>query len=207
MRKKKRILIIADVQRDFMPGGALGVSGAHLIIPLINKLLSKFDCVVAVRDWHPAGHVSFASTHGKRVGEVMQVKGVEQILWPDHCIQETRGAEFADGLETERIEALFNKGTDTEVDSYSAFFDNQKQRSTGLENFLRERKIKHLYFVGVATDYCVLHSVLDALELGFQVTVIIDACRAINRRLGDEQRAIDAMKAKGALMIASSDES
>lgn len=191
-------MIITDVQRDFMPGGALGVSGANFIIPIVNQLEGFFDHVIAVRDWHPAGHVSFASTHGKRTGEVIQVGNVDQILWPDHCLQDTRGAQLSDGLETTKIEAVFDKGTDPLVDSYSAFFDSERHRSTGLADFLKKHKLKNLYFVGVAIDYCILYSVLDALELGFNVTVILDACRAINRRLGDEQRAIDAMKAKGA---------
>ena len=194
-------LIITDVQRDFMPGGTLGVSGANFIIQTINQLIPKFDHVVAVRDWHPPGHVSFASTHGKRTGETIKIGGVEQILWPDHCIQDTRGAHLADGLETAKIEAMLNKGTDPLVDSYSGFFDSHRHRSTGLADFLKEHKLKELYFVGVATDYCILYSVLDALELGFKVTVIVDACRAINRRLGDENRAIEAMKAKGAKIV------
>ena len=184
-----------------MPGGALGVSGANFIIATINQLIPQFRHILAVRDWHPPGHVSFASTHGKRTGEAVQVGNVEQILWPDHCLQDSRGAELADGLQIEKIEAMFNKGTDLLVDSYSAFFDSQRHRSTGLADFLHDHKIKDLYFVGVATDYCILYSVLDALELGFKVTVILDACRAINRRLGDEQRAIDAMKSKGAKIL------
>lgn len=188
-----------------MPGGALGVSGANFIIPIINALGPKFSHIVAVRDCHPPGHVSFASTHGKRTGETIRIGDVDQILWPDHCVQDTRGGELADGLQRDKIEAIFNKGADPDVDSYSAFFDSQRHRSTGLADYLKEKKIKELYFVGVATDYCILYSVLDAIELGFKVTVIIDACRAINRRLGDEQRAIDAMKAAGA-KIAMSEE-
>ena len=198
---KNAALIITDVQRDFMPGGALGISGASFIIAIINQLIPQYSHVLAVRDWHPPGHISFASTHGKRTGETVQTGSVEQILWPDHCLQDSRGAELADGLQVGKIEAMFNKGTDPLVDSYSAFFDSQRHRSTGLADFLQEHKIKDLYFVGVATDYCILYSVLDALELGFKVAVILDACRAINRRLGDEQRAIDAMKAKGAKII------
>ena len=194
-------MIVTDVQRDFMPGGSLGVSGANFIIATINQLIPKFDHVVAVRDWHPPGHVSFASTHGKRTGETIKSGSVEQILWPDHCLQDTRGAQLADGLQTEKIEAVFNKGTDPLIDSYSAFFDSNHHRSTGLANFLEEHKLKEIYFVGVATDYCILYSVLDALKLGYHVTVILDACRAINRRLGDENRAIDAMKDKGAKIM------
>jgi nicotinamidase/pyrazinamidase len=201
--KESKTLIITDVQRDFMPGGALGVSGANFIIATINQLIPKFDHVVAVRDWHPSGHVSFASTHGKRVGETIRIGGIEQILWPDHCIQDSRGAQLADGLQTERIEAVFDKGADPLIDSYSSFFDMSRHRSTGLADFLKDHKLKDLYFVGVATDYCILYSVLDALDLGFKVTVILDACRAINRRLGDETKAVEAMKAKGAKMAAS----
>lgn len=204
-KKTVKTLIITDVQRDFLPGGALGVSGANFIVATINRLIPHFDHVVAVRDWHPPGHVSFASAHGKRVGEIFKAGKIEQILWPDHCVQETRGAEWADELKTDRIEATFSKGTDPAVDSYSAFFDGQRHRSTGLADYLKKHQLKDLYFVGVATDYCILYSVLDALELGFKVTVILDACRSINRRLGDEQRAIDAMKKKGALVASSED--
>lgn len=200
-RTKCKTLIITDVQRDFMPGGALGISGANWIVPIINQINPQFERVVAVRDWHPPGHISFASTHGKRVGETVPVKNGEQILWPDHCVQGTRGAELADELNTDRIETTFNKGTDLEVDSYSAFFDHERHRSTGLVDFLKKENLHDLYFAGVATDYCILHSVLDALELGFKVTVILDACRAINRRLGDEKRAIEAMKKKGAKIV------
>ncbi len=197
----KKTLIITDVQRDFMPGGALGISGANNIIPIINALMPKFDHVLAVRDYHPPGHVSFASTHGKRAGETVQIGGVDQILWPDHCVIDTRGAGLADGLKTDQIEKLFDKGSDPKVDSYSAFFDSERHRSTGLADYLKKHKLKDLYFVGVATDYCIHYSVLDALELGFKVTVIIDACRAINRKLGDEPKAIEEMKEKGAKII------
>lgn len=204
-KKIVKTLIITDVQRDFLPGGALGVSGANFIVATINKLIPKFDHIIGVRDWHPPGHMSFASAHGKRVGEVFRAGEVEQILWPDHCVQDTRGAEWADELETKRIEAVFSKGTDPSVDSYSAFFDSERHRSTGLADYLAEHKLKDLYFVGVATDYCILYSVLDALELGFKVTVILDACRSINRRLGDENRAVEAMKKKGAKIVSSED--
>ncbi|HSX37870.1 MAG TPA: bifunctional nicotinamidase/pyrazinamidase [Chlamydiales bacterium] len=199
----KKALIITDMQRDFMPGGALGVSGANHMIPMINQLMLKFSHVLAVRDFHPINHVSFASTHGKRVGETVTVGASEQILWPDHCVQGTRGAELADGLSIERIEAIFNKGTDPSVDSYSAFFDSKRHQSTGLEKYLKNHKLQDLYFVGVATDYCILYSVLDALALGFIVSVIIDACRAINRKLGDEKKSIDIMQSKGAQIIES----
>ncbi|HSX10725.1 MAG TPA: bifunctional nicotinamidase/pyrazinamidase, partial [Chlamydiales bacterium] len=184
-----KTLIITDVQHDFMPGGALGVPGANAIVPVINRLIPKFEHVLATLDWHPPHHISFASSHGKKVGEKILVAGHEQILWPDHCVQNTRGARLADGLHQERIEAVFHKGTDLKIDSYSTFFDNARTRHTGLAEHLRKHGLKDLYFVGLATDYCVLYSVLDALELGFNVWVIRDACRAINLKPGDEERA------------------
>ncbi len=200
-----RTLIITDVQHDFMPGGALGIAGANAIIPVINRLIPKFDHVLATQDWHPPHHISFASTHRKKVGEVIQVNGIEQILWPDHCVQNTHGADFAQGLHRERIGAIFHKGTDPKVDSYSTFFDNARKRHTGLAAHLQKHNLKDLYFVGLATDYCVLYSVLDALELGFNTWVVRDACRAINLQPADEEQALEKMRKKGAQIIQSSD--
>lgn len=200
-----KTLIITDVQRDFMPGGALGVPGADAIIPIINALIPKFDHVFAVRDWHPPHHVSFASTHNKHPGERIRIGDVEQILWPDHCLQNESGSKFAKELHRDRIEAEFHKGSDPKVDSYSAFFDSSRRRATGLGDHLKKHKLTHLYFVGVATDYCILYSVLDAIELGFEVAVILDACRPINRSPGDEQRAVDQMQANGAKILTSAE--
>lgn len=200
-----KTLILTDVQHDFMPGGALGIPGANAIVPIINRLIPQFDHVFATLDWHPPHHVSFASTHHKKVGEIIQVGDTAQILWPDHCIQDSRGAELATGLHKDRIEACFHKGTDPKVDSYSTFFDNARKRSTGLADHLRKAQLKDLYFVGLATDYCVLYSVLDSLELGFHTWVIQDACRAINLKSGDEARAIETMRSKGAKIIQSSE--
>lgn len=194
-----KTLIITDVQHDFMPGSSLGVPGGNEIVPLINQLIPKFEHIIATLDWHPRHHISFASTHKKKVGETISVAGREQMLWPDHCVQNTRGADFAGGLHKERIEAIFHKGTDPKVDSYSAFFDNARTHHTGLAEHLCKRNLRDLYFVGLATDYCVLYSVLDALELGFHVWVIRDACRAI----GDEARALEQMRQKGAQIIES----
>jgi len=198
-----KTLIITDVQHDFLPGGALGIRGANDIVPLINGLIPKFDHVFATQDWHPAHHVSFAASHNKRVGEKIKVGEVEQILWPIHCVQNTWGSDFPQALHRERIEATFHKGTDPKVDSYSTFFDNARHRSTGLADHLLKHKMINLYFVGLATDYCVLYSVLDALELGFQTWVIRDACRAINLKPGDDQKALDQMKERGAHIITS----
>ncbi len=200
----KKTLIITDVQHDFMPGGALGIEGANAIIPVINALIPKCDHVFATQDWHPPHHISFASTHNKKVGDTIRIGDIEQILWPDHCIQNTWGADFAKGLHREKIEAVFHKGTDPKVDSYSTFFDNSRKRSTGLADRLRKEHLGDLYFVGLATDYCVLYSVLDALDLGFKATVIRDACRAINLHPGDEEKALEKMSRKGARIIHSS---
>jgi nicotinamidase/pyrazinamidase len=200
-----KTLIITDLQHDFLPGGALGIPGSDLIIPIINRILPKFDHVFATQDWHPSHHVSFASVHHKKVGEIIQVGGHGQILWPDHCIQNTYGSELAKGLHRDRIEAIFHKGIDPKVDSYSTFFDNNRKRSTGLASHLLKLDLKDLYFVGLATDYCVLYSVLDSLELGFNTWVVHDACKAINLKAGDEERAIEKMRLRGAQIILSSE--
>lgn len=198
-------LIVTDVQHDFMPDGALGVPGADEIIPIINRLMPCFDFVFATQDWHPLHHVSFAETHHKKPKEVIQIGSLEQILWPVHCVQNTWGAALAEGLDRKRIQACFHKGVDPQVDSYSTFFDGHRKRATGLAERLRELSIQELAFVGLATDYCVLYSVLDALELGFRATLIQDACRAINLHPEDEKRAIEKMRQKGAKIALSKD--
>lgn len=198
-----KTLIITDVQHDFLPGGALAVPGGDEIIPVINRILPQFNHVFATLDWHPPHHMSFASTHKKKPGDLIWVNGMQQILWPDHCIQNTYGAEIAESLHKEKIEMTFHKGTSPDVDSYSTFFDNARKRSTGLGDYLKKLHLKDLYFVGLATDYCVLYSVLDALDLGFKVWVIRDACRAINIKSDDEQKAFEKMAAHGARVIQS----
>lgn len=198
-----KTLIIVDMQHDFMPGGALPVARANEIIPVINRILPKFDHVIAVIDWHPRAHVSFASAHRRQVGEVIEVEGNRQVLWPDHCIQETRGAHLAHGLEKGAIEEIFHKGSDPKIDSYSVFFDNVGKRETGLRAYLKKWGLTDLYFVGVATDYCILYSVLDALKLGFKATVIQAACRAICLNPDDEANAFDAMARAGATLLKS----
>lgn len=201
----KKTLIITDVQHDFMPGGALGIAGAQAIIPVINALMPHFEHLFATLDWHPKNHVSFAKTHGMNPGETIRMGEIEQILWPVHCVQDTWGAELANGLHKEKIEASFHKGVDPKVDSYSTFFDGARKRSTGLADRLRKEGLSDLYFVGLATDYCVLYSVLDALEMGFKATVIRDACRPINLHPGDEERALQKMSKKGARIAVSAD--
>jgi nicotinamidase/pyrazinamidase len=196
-----KTLILVDMQHDFLPGGALGIAGGDAIVPILNQIMPKFDHILATQDWHPPHHVSFASQHQKKPGDVIDVGGVEQILWPDHCVQNTYGAELAKGLHKQRIEATFHKGSERKVDSYSTFFDQARRRSTGLADHLRKHHLQDLYFAGLATDYCVLYSVLDALELGFHVWVIRDACRAINLHPADEERAYEKMRSHGAKII------
>lgn len=201
-----KALVIIDMQNDFMPGGPLATKDADKLVPLINELMDHFSLVVATKDWHPKNHGSFAENHsGKKVGDIIKLGGVEQILWPVHCVEDTSGAEFVKGLNEEKIEKIFYKGTDPFIDSYSAFFDNARKRETGLGDYLRSHDVDDVTFVGVATDYCVLYSVLDALDLGFKVTVVQDGCKAINLKEGDEKDALNKMRKRGALIRESSD--
>lgn len=189
-------LLIIDVQNDFLSGGALAIPRADEVIPVINELMPQFDVILATQDWHPPNHVSFAATHQKSVGETLQIEGVEQVLWPVHCVQNTKGADFPKTLHTDSIDEVFRKGTDPKIDSYSAFFDNARRRSTGLAAYLQKCRISQLFFTGLATDYCVLYSVLDALSLGFSATVFRKACRAIR----DEEKAFNQMRHKGVVI-------
>jgi nicotinamidase/pyrazinamidase len=201
-----KALLIVDMQKDFMPDGALGVAGAEEIVPIINALIPRFSLVVASQDWHPPDHVSFAENHpGKNVGDVIRVKDTQQVLWPVHCVRATKGAEIIHELKKNGIASYFYKGTDKHIDGYSAFFDNARLKSTGLGDYLRSRGVVSIYIAGVATDYCVLYSTIDAIDLGFSVFVIKDACRAINLHAGDEDRAFAAMASKGATIVASFD--
>lgn len=198
-------LILVDLQNDFIPGGALAVSEGDKIIPIIDKLIKQdFDLIVATKDWHPADHGSFASNHpGKKPGDRVELDRLVQILWPDHCVQNTHGSEFAKGWDTNCIQMIFYKGTDKHIDSYSTFYDNGHRKSTGLGEFLTEKGIKDVYVAGLATDYCVKYSVLDAIKLGFNVYVIEDACRGVNLKPGDSQHALNEMRQLGAHMITS----
>lgn len=193
-----QVLIIVDMQNDFMPGGALGVPGADQVVPIINKLASSFPLTVATQDWHPKNHCSFADNHrGKKSGDVIEINGIEQILWPIHCVQQTKGAELIASLDKAPIASCFYKGTDPQIDSYSAFFDNARGKSTGLDQYLKNHRVSSVFFAGVATEYCVLYSAFDAKDLGFSVTVVLDACRPINLHSDDEKKALEAMAAKG----------
>lgn len=169
-------LIIIDVQNDFLPGGSLEVPNSSGIVSVINGLQPLFDLVVATQDWHPQNHMSFASNHkNKRSFDVIKLNDLEQTLWPDHCVQESWGADFSPELHTNRIEAIIRKGTDPQIDSYSAFFDNNHQKSTGLTGYLKEKQVTDLYFCGLAADICVFYSMMDAAHAGFNVKLIEDA--------------------------------
>lgn len=199
-------LILVDIQNDFLPGGALAVPDGDLVVPVANRLQKRFSRVIATRDWHPADHGSFADNHpGKVPGEQIFLGGQPQILWPVHCVQGTHGAELAPGLETEKISRIFFKGIDPGVDSYSAFFDNAAMRSTGLGEYLQEIGVRRVVLLGLATDYCVKFSALDALRLGFETLVVEDGCRGVNLEPQDAQRALEAMREAGAKLVHSTE--
>ncbi len=190
-------LIVIDVQNDFCPGGALAVAGGDEIVPGINTLMAGADAVVLTQDWHPAGHSSFASQHpGKAPLELVEMPYGPQVLWPDHCIQGSPGAGFHPALEVDRAELTIRKGFRPAIDSYSAFFENDHATPTGLEGYLRTRGITRLVMVGLATDFCVNYSAVDAAKLGFDVTVRQDLCRAIDLN-GSLAAAQDGMAAAG----------
>ena len=176
-------LILVDIQNDFIPGGSLAVQSGDEIIPLVNELQQSFDLVVATQDWHPKDHKSFASSHaGKKPFEKIILHGIDQVLWPDHCIQGTPGAEFSDHLKMNKVETIFRKGMDAEIDSYSGFYDNGYKRSTGLAGYLRERKVSKVYLCGLAGDYCVFYTAKDALKENFDVFIVEDATRSIDEK-------------------------
>jgi len=185
-----KALILIDIQNDFIPGGSLEVPGGDEIIPVVNNLQEKFDLVVATQDWHPQNHMSFASNHkGKEPFEMIELGGMDQILWPDHCVQDSKGAEFHPELNTTKIETIFRKGMDSEIDSYSGFYDNGHKKSTGLAGYLREKGATELYFCGLAADVCVYYSIKDALKEGFSATLIEDATRALDNKKFAEMKA------------------
>ncbi|WP_319371393.1 bifunctional nicotinamidase/pyrazinamidase [uncultured Ilyobacter sp.] len=201
-----KALLIVDLQNDFCEGGSLEVKNSSNIIPVINNLIDKFrqgaSPVIATKDWHPFDHRSFASVSGGKIGELGSLNGIPQIWWPDHCVQGTEGAELHPDLKP--VDEIIHKGTDPEVDSYSGFFSASGQ-PTGLETLLKKQEIGTLYVVGLATDYCVKFTVLDALSLGYKVFVIEDGCQGVNLNPRDSELALDDMKKGGAVILSSSE--
>jgi nicotinamidase/pyrazinamidase len=197
-----RALVLVDIQNDFMPFGALPVAGGDGVVPVANALIPRFSLVVASQDWHPVGHGSFASAHaGANVGDVITLGDADQILWPDHCVQGTSGASFHSALDVAGIDRVVRKGSDPAIDSYSAFFDNDHSSATGLGGFLESHAVDEIVVLGLATDYCVRATVLDAVGLGFGVTLVSDGCRAVDAAPGDGDRAIAQMRAAGVRLV------
>jgi nicotinamidase/pyrazinamidase len=193
-----KALVLVDIQNDFCPGGALAVPAGDEVVPVANRLAARFPLVVATQDWHPPAHGSFAAHHpGRKPYELGELGGLPQVLWPVHCVQGSPGAAFHQALEKERIARVFPKGTDPAIDSYSGFFDNGKRKATGLGDWLRAQGVEDLTVLGLATDYCVKATALDAVGLGFTVTLVEDGCRAVELAPGDGARAIEEMRAAG----------
>lgn len=198
------VLLLVDIQNDFLPGGALAVPRGGEVVAVANRLMPAFPLVAASQDWHPADHISFAASHpGAKIGDIIETGGHAQKLWPSHCVQGSWGAALAPGLDRAGIRALFRKGVDRDIDSYSAFMDNGHARSTGLGEYLVGHASGPLYVMGLATDYCVLYTVLDALSLGWETFVVVDGCRGIEAERGDVERALARMRSAGAVMMRS----
>jgi len=195
------LLIVTDLQNDFCAGGALAVPGADELVPAINRLAERFAHVVLTQDWHPPGHQSFASSHpGRRPFETVQLAYGEQILWPDHCLQNSHGAALHPQLDIPHAELILRKGYRAAVDSYSALYENDRCTPTGLTGYLRERDLKRLFLCGLATDFCVYYTALDARLAGFETVLVLDACRAIDRD-GSRETALTAMRAVGVKFV------
>lgn len=193
-----KALLLIDIQNDFMPGGSLAVTDGDAVIPVVNGLMPQYELVIATQDWHPADHGSFAANHpGKAVFEQAELGGLPQTLWPVHCVQNTGGALFAPGLDTRRIHRVFTKGMDPQIDSYSGLFDNGHKASTGLGEWLKAQGVSELHVAGVATDYCVKFTVLDALAEGLKVRLLTAACRGVNLQPGDVDSAVEEMRSRG----------
>lgn len=201
-----RALILVDIQKDFLPGGPLGVKEGDQVIPIANELQHRFDLVVATQDWHPADHGSFAANHpGKEPGEVIDLDGLDQILWPTHCVQGTEGATFADDLLLNGITQVFTKGTDAHIDSYSGFYDNGHRKATGLSDYLKEKGVTDVYIVGLAADVCVKFTALDAVREGFRTYVVQDGTRGVDLQPGDTAQAFAEMREAGVDLVKSGD--
>lgn len=205
-----KALLIVDMQNDFMPKGTLAVPDGDQVVPITNQLMNEYDVVVATQDWHPRDHCSFASNHkGGKVGNVIQIDykegggTLDQVLWPDHCIQDTKGAELHPDLNRQKIDAVVRKGTNPKIDAYSAFYDNGRLRATTLADYLRDRGVDEVHVAGLATDYCVKATAIDAVKEGFATAVITDATRGVNVKKGDVDKALKEMERAGVKLIES----
>jgi nicotinamidase/pyrazinamidase len=197
-----KALLLVDIQNDFTPSGTLAVPNGNDVIEVANCLMPQYDLVVATQDWHPNNHNSFASQHeGQAIGNVIEWDGLQQIMWPDHCIQGSVGAEFCAELNAAGIDEIVQKGTDVNIDSYSGFFDNGHRKATGLEALLRERGVDAVDIMGLATDYCVNFTALDAVELGFTTRLLVEGCRGVDLQPGHCERAIEAMQNIGVEIV------
>lgn len=186
---EKAALLVIDIQNDFIPGGSLEVKDGDKIIPIINKLIPQYELVVATQDWHPENHKSFASQHdGKNEFELIDLNGLQQVLWPDHCVQNTFGSEFHQDLNTQNFEVIFRKGMNPEIDSYSGFYDNGRLKSTGLTGYFKEKQIEEIHFCGLAADFCVYFSIMDALNEGFRAVLFDDATKPIDAESFENQK-------------------
>ncbi|MEW6441668.1 MAG: bifunctional nicotinamidase/pyrazinamidase [bacterium] len=199
-------LLIVDVQNDFCPGGALPVREGDAVVPLINRISKLFSVVGATQDWHPLGHMSFASTYpGKKPYDTVPWQGTEQVLWPDHCVQGTFGADFHPDLDTRALRFVVRKGWRPSIDSYSGFLENDHRTPTGLAGLLRELGVMRVFIAGLTTDYCVRTTAVDGLDAGFRVTVLLDACRGVDVPAGNVKSALEELRSKGAAVLVSSD--
>ena len=191
-----KALVIVDVQNDFLTNGSLEVSGGNEVIEPINQIIKNYALVVATKDWHPQDHISFASNHpGKQIGDVVKVEDIDQILWPDHCVQGSKGSNFPETLNSKIIKKIIYKGTDPQIDSYSGFHDNGKIRSTGLSDYLIVNNVTSIDYVGLVTEYCVKFTVLDSIEEGFKTRVILNGIKGIDTK--ESNKALNEMKSKG----------
>ena len=199
-----KALLLVDIQNDFCPGGALAVPDGDAVVPIANRLMKQYPLVVATQDFHPRAHRSFAANHpGKEVYDLVELEGLPQVLWPEHCVQGSYGADFHPALDLSGVHAVFQKGTDTSIDSYSAFYDNAHRRETGLGAYLREQGVDEIHVLGLATDYCVKFTALDGVKLGLRVTVIEDGCRGVELTPGDVEAAKAEMRAAGVTFVSS----
>lgn len=204
--KANSALIIVDIQNDFLKGGALEVKDGNSTIEIINSIQNKFNLIVATQDWHPAKHKSFASQHkGKNIGEFIDLNGIDQILWPDHCIENTFGSEFSKDLNFDRINKIVQKGNNPEIDSYSGFLENDKKTKTELDDYLKYNKVETVFICGLASDYCVKFTAIDAVDFSYETYLIEDATKAVNISPDDHEKAIELMKNKGVKIIKSTD--